>query len=288
MSNFTLDDLAGLPIPTIIQEPDYEALLAARKARIIELAPGYGLSYDVAGLETDPAVILAESEAYRELLLRVRGNDIARDNYLFFASGAGLDHKAAFYDVVRISGESDERLMLRIILAIQGRSTGGTAPRYRRIALEASLRVADAVVYTDGLSPLVNVAVFAADNNGIADAALLATVQAALNAEAVRMVNDTIIVRSAVIGTVNIVAALTLLPNASADIVTNLQAGLAAEWVAASGLGRDLTLDWLRARLMAPGVHSVAIAVPTANIIMQQFEAVRIGAVTLTIAGRAF
>lgn len=288
MSGFTLDDLSGLGTPEIIEELDYEALVEARKSLIIEKAGDFGLAYDVEGLETDPAMILAQSEAYRELVQRARANDIARDNYLYFARGAAVDHHAAFYDVIRMAGESDDRLKLRTILAIQGRSTGGTAPRYRRLALEASISVADAVVYTDGKTPLIYVAIFASNETGVASQSLINTVQAHLDHERRRMTSDRIIVRGAVVEVVDVTASLTLLPDTSADLVTQMQQSLPADWSKAAGLGRDLTLDWLTCYLMRSGVHSVSIAAPAADVVMQPFEAVRIGNVSLTVAGRAF
>ena len=288
MGEFTLNDLSGLGTPEIIEELDYEALVEARKTLIIEKAGDFGLTYDVEDLETDPAMILAQSEAYREMVQRARANDIARDNYLFFARGAAVDHHASFYDVIRMAGESDERLKLRTILAIQGRSTGGTVPRYRRLALEASINVADAVVYTDGKTPLLNVAIFADNETGVASQALINSVQAHLDHEDRRMVSDRIIVRGAVVSVVDITASLTLLPDTSTDLVTQMQDALASDWAAVGGLGRDLTRNWLTGYLMRPGVHSVAITAPAADIVMQPFEAVRVGNVTLTVAGRAF
>jgi phage-related baseplate assembly protein len=289
MSSYTIDDLAALPRPEIIETQAYEAILAARKTDAIARAPAYGINFDVANLETDPVVILLEESAFREVLLRARGNDIARARYLYYARGAELDHLGAFYDVVRMFGEDDARFVRRTILAIQGRSTGGTEPRYKFVAMSASTRVADVHIYTEGFDPTINVAVFAADNNGIADQALLDAVEAAVTDPSVRMVNDTIVVRSAVVTVVPITAALTLLPNTGEDLLATLASGLPAAWVAESGLGRDLTLDWLRSKLVVPSVYKVAsMPAPAADVVVSPYQAVRIGAVTLTVAGRAY
>lgn len=283
-----LSDLAGLARPEIIETIDYEALLGARKQEIVARAASFGFSYDVVGLETDPGIILLQESAYREVILRARGNDIARAAYLYYARGSEVDHLGAFYDTMRMVGESDERYKVRIILGVQGRSTGGTAPRYRYVAMSASLRVADAFVYPDALGPNVNIAVFATDNNGVADTDLLAAVRAAVTADAVRMVNDRIVVRSAVVTVVPVTADIWLLPNTDETVVAALAAGLPALWAAQGGLGRDLTQSWLTARLMSDGVQRVAITGPAADIVMQPFEAVRIGQVTLTLRGRSF
>ncbi|TVR06629.1 MAG: hypothetical protein EA385_15025 [Salinarimonadaceae bacterium] len=288
MSDFTLDDLAALPKPEIIEEISYEPLLNARKEKIVELAPSYGLTYDVETLETDPAMIISQSGTYREAVLRARGNDIARSAYLYFARGAALEHLAAFYDVVRMAGESDDRLKRRVVLAVKGRSTAGTKPRYQFYAMSSSIEVEDAEVYTVERSPILYAAVLSTSLDGVAEAPLLETVRAAIEDPEVRGVNDTFVVRSAVIEVAPVTVAMTLLPNTDASIVATLAAQLPAAWAEQGKLGRDLTLDWIRAYLMVPGVHSVQISEPANDIVMQPFEAVRIGAVDLTIAGREF
>lgn len=286
MSDISLTTLAALPRPDIIQTLDYEAVLARLIADLVASAPALGFVYDVDGLETDPAVILLQTAAYQEMLLRARGNDIARSAYLFYAVGSAVDHLGAFHDCVRLTGETDARYKIRIIDAIKGRSTGGTAPRYRLVAMSASLRVADAIVYTVGTSPRIEIAIFAADNNGVADASLLDAVRAAVTAPDVRMVNDTINVRSAVVTTVPVVARLWLLPDTDAGIVDRLRTGLAPAWAAEAGLGRDLTRSWLVSRLMIAGVQRVEIDQPTADVVMQPHQAVRISTVTITVMGR--
>ena len=112
MSSYTIDDLAGLKRPEIIETQAYEAILAARKADAIARAPGFGIDFDVGSLETDRIVILLEGERLsRGAALRARGNDIARARYLYYARGAELDHLGAFYDVVRMFGEHDARFV---------------------------------------------------------------------------------------------------------------------------------------------------------------------------------
>lgn len=288
MADISLDNLALLPTPEVIQSLDFEAILARKKTEFTSRMPAYGLDYDVIDLETDPGVVLLQESAYTEVLLRARGNYIARQRYLYYAEGSAVDHLGAFYDCTRLVGESDDRYKLRIILSIMGRSTGGTAPRYRAVALGSSLRVADAVVYTEGFDPTVKIAVFAADNNGVADASLLSIVSAAVGADDVRMVNDVLSVRSAVVQVVNITASLTLFPSTPATLLDTLAASLPQTWIAESGLGRDLTIDWIKAKLMASGVQKVTVTAPAADVVVSPFQAARIGTVTLTVAGRDY
>lgn len=278
-------DLSSYPPPRVIEELDFEALFARFRdsmvARMPEIAP-------VIALDSEPVAKLGQVHSYIEMLVRARINDAARANLLAYATGADLDHLAAFYDVVRLQGESDERLKTRVILAIQGRSTGGTAPRYRAVALGASLRVADAVVYRIGTDPTVHVAVYAADNNGVADQTLIDVVSAALNAPEVRMVNDTISVQSAVFQVVDVEADIWLLPEASNSLIDVLPGLLRDAWAAETGLGFDLTRAWLTARLMVSGVQRVEILNPTSDVIAPPERAISIGTITLHNRGRDY
>lgn len=285
MSHSTAIDLSVLNKPEVIETVDYEALVTLMRDDLVARFPAI---VGVVDLESEPARKLIEVFAYREMVLRARVNDAARANLLAFAIKNDLDHLAAFYDVMRLPGESDARLRERVILAIRGRSTGGTEPRYRFVALSANVRVADAVVWREGTSPLVRCAIFATDNNGVPDPALLQEVREHLTASDVRMVNDTILVTAAVQTVQNITASLTLLPNTSDSILTEIESALRADWLAERGLGFDMTLSWLNAKLMRTGVYKVAITTPAADVVALPSEAIAIGTVTLTIAGRNY
>lgn len=285
MSNDAGIDLSALPKPEVIETVDYEAIVTLMRNDIVARLPAIA---GVIDLESEPARKLIEVFAYRELLMRARVNDAARANLLAYAKGADLDHLAAFYDAYRMPFETDTRFRARTVLAIRGRSTGGTEPRYRLIALSASIRVADAVVWLDGTSPLIRCAIFATDNYGVPDAALLASVRDALTAPDVRMVNDTILVTAAVQSVQNINARLTLLPNTSDAVVTELEAILRAAWLNERGLGNDLTRSWINAKLMGSGIYSVEVVSPAADVVAAPNEAISIGTVTLTVVGRNF
>ncbi|WP_276200573.1 baseplate J/gp47 family protein [Chelatococcus sp. XZ-Ab1] len=285
MSDWTFFDLSSFPPPEAIEELDFEALFGIAKADMIarmpEIAP-------IIALESEPATKLLQVHAYVEMLVRARINDAIRANLLAYATGSDLDHLAVFYDVIRLVGESDDAFRRRVILAIQGRSTGGTVPRYRSVALGASVRVADAVVYRIGNDPTVYVAVYATDNDGVADASLLAQVEAALNDPAVRMVNDTIVVQSAVFEVVNLEANVWLLPEAPNALLEVLPDTLRASWGAETGLGFDLTRAWLTARLMVPGIQRVEIVTPWADVIAPPERAISLGAIVLNNMGRDY
>ncbi|WP_421424137.1 baseplate J/gp47 family protein [Agrobacterium rosae] len=288
--------LSQLPPPQVVEQLDYEILLARQSDKFKALwsavraaNPDANLpDYDVAMLETDPPVIVNEAESYRELLMRQRVNEAAVARLLAFATFGNLDHLAAFYDVLRMAGEKDDRLKRRVILAIQGRSTGGTEARYASIAMDADIRVRDAIVYTVGRSPVINVAIFSDAADGVADAALIAVVNAALQAGDKRMVNDTIIVRTAVRRVIDLVANVWLLPDTSTGMLSTMETTLRDAWAKTQSLGRDFTERWWTARLMLEGVHKVEPVTPVGDVIVPPDEALAIGAVTLNFKGRAF
>ncbi|MDP2358639.1 MAG: baseplate J/gp47 family protein [Beijerinckiaceae bacterium] len=277
-------DLAGLPPPEVIEELSFEAILASLVAEFQARWP----AWEMGALETDPIMIALQVAAYREQNLRERINEAVRSNILPFAIQGDLDQLAVFYDVLRLDGESDEQFRRRIVLAILGRSTGGTAERYRSIALSADVRIADVVAWREPLSPVIRISVLNSLNNGAPYPEMLTAVSEALNAPAIKMVNDTMVVQGAVKQSVNVSANVWMLPNAPQATFEGLEQALRDAWVQEGGLGRDLTQSWLIARLMRPGVQRVQIITPVADVTAPFHEAIALGTITLTDRGRAY
>jgi len=287
-------DLAALPPPQIIGEVDYEAIVARQNAAfqaewsaLRAVHPDLP-EYDVSMLETDPAVIINQAESYREVSLLAAINDAARARLLAFARGSDLDQLAAFYDVVRQPGELDTRLKTRVILAIQGRSTGGPKERYKSVVMNADVRVASVEPYRIYRSPLIYIAVFSTEPNGIASPDLLAKVRAALTDENVQLMNDVFVVSSAILNVANLAFVIWLLPDADEATVTRAITSLRAAWANEQMLGRDLVREWWVSKLMIAGVHKVVATSPIVDIVAAPSEALAIGSVTATLRGRAF
>ncbi len=293
MADTAAFDLAGFPAPQVVEEVSFEAIRERMTEDFVGRMPEM---VGVAELESEPTQKNIQTCATREEQLRARINDAARANLLKYATGTDLDNLALFYDVIRMAGELDDRLKLRVILAIQGRPPGGTAARYRKIAPDSSIRVANAEVYREGTRPTVNIAVYSADNAGVADAGLLEIVRTAVSAPDKRMVSDTIVVSSAVFQTVNIVADIWLLPEASDALLTPpaegqespLATSLRTAWLLETGLGFDLVPEWVSGRLMVPGVQRAVPISPAAPVIAAPQNAISIGTITLNNRGRAY
>ncbi|MEI9696216.1 baseplate assembly protein, partial [Atlantibacter hermannii] len=90
-------DLSSLPAPQIIDVPDFEALLTARKARLVSLYPAE-LQEAVARaleLESEPQLKILQENCYREILLRQRINEAVQAVIIARSGGGDLDNLVA-------------------------------------------------------------------------------------------------------------------------------------------------------------------------------------------------
>jgi phage-related baseplate assembly protein len=294
---YTAIDLSLLPVPDVVEALVFETILAALKADLAARAPDLA---PVLALESEPVVKLLEVVAYRELLLRARVNDAARAAFLATATGADLENLAAFYGVARLTltpadpgavppvpavMESDADLRRRAQLAPEGFSTAGPSGAYVFHALSADPDVLDASAVSL-LPGEVTVAILSRTGSGAASAPLVATVLAALSAEDVRPLCDTVGVQSAGIVTYAITAQLFFLPGPDrAVVLAAAQAAAAAYASAQHRLGRDITLSGVYAALHQPGVQRVNLISPTADIVIGATQAGWCSSITLTDGG---
>ena len=278
--------LLDLPAPSAIEtlayEPTVDAIMAAIEAAFEEI----DVAYDVGMLETDPTKIQAEVSAYRDMALRARINDALRSNLVAFAVGSDLDHIAAHEDVTRIAGEKDTSLRERVILASRARSKAGTKERYEYLARSASADVRTAYCYRIPNSPEIKIAIVSYSNGGVPSPALLATVQAAVSSDTVRVLSDVVTVVAAASVSVPISANIWLLPDAAQSVFGGLEQKLRAAWSAQNIIGLDLMRSWIVSQLHAAGVAKVELIAPTTDIPAQDGQALALGAITLTLSGR--
>ncbi|AOV98002.1 baseplate assembly protein [Edwardsiella hoshinae] len=295
-------DLSQLPAPDVIEELDYESLLAERKTTLISLYPEEqrdAIAHTLT-LESEPIVKLLEENAYRELLLRQRVNEAARAVMLAYSSGSDMDMLAANLNTKRLTivpadettlpptpavMESDDDLRLRAQQAFEGLSVAGPVGAYEYHGRSADGRVAD--VSVDSPAPAcVTIAVLSREGNGTASEELLAIVAKALNDEDVRPIADRVTVKSATIVPYQINATLYLYPGPEAEPIRQAaEAKLKAYINAQHRLGRDIRLSAIYAALHVEGVQRVALASPTADIVLDKSQASYCSAYQLTIGG---
>jgi len=291
--SFTAIDLTRLPAPTIIDQPGFETILSDRTARVLELVADLGdadlLATVTAALEleSEPLAILLQEDSYREMLTRAAVQDAGKGNLLAFATGAVLDHIAAFYGVARqviqeadptatppIEAvlESDTRFRARIQLAPEGFTTCGTRGAYVFWGLSASPLVKDIAVTQTETPGEVRVTVLSTEDDGTPSAALLARVEEELTAR--KPLNAVLIVEPASVTPYQIAATLTLFegPGAEPVLDTATQA-LRTFVIRRHQLGHDVVIAGLNAALYQEGVQNVDLGAFTDDLVIGPREA---------------
>lgn len=251
-------DLTQLPPPEVVENLDFETILQVHRADLLARYPEAAAVID---LESEPLNKLLQAHAYRELLYRQRVNEAARAHLLAFATGADLDHKAAFYGLTRLAGESDERLRARVQLRIKSLAGNGTREAYELTAMTASQNVRDARA-TQPFPGRVHLLLWCHDATQAE--ATLATVLAAINADDGRPLGVPVTVALARARAINITAAIEREAGAPADLAQRLVVTLADALAAYARLGRDVPRSWITARLHTAQVAAVRFPDPAA------------------------
>ncbi|MEG5911602.1 baseplate assembly protein [Enterobacter bugandensis] len=283
-------DLSQLAAPQIVNVPDFETLLAERKAAFVALYPAdeQAAVARTLALESEPITKQLQESTYREVLLCQRINEAAQAVMVAYALGGDLEQLAANYNVKRLTVtpadndavppvaavmESDDALRLRVPAAFEGLSVAGPTAAYEFHARSADGRVADASA-TSPLPAEVVLTLLSREGDGTADSDLLAVVEKALNSESVRPVADRLTVRSAEIIPYSVDAAIFLYPGPEAEPVmaaakANLQKYIASQ----TRLGRDIRRSAIYAALHVEGVQRVELASPLNDVVLDKTQA---------------
>lgn len=291
-------DLSRLPPPGIIEQLDFEAMLAARMSDLAARFAAGGVTYDVGALETDPAKILQETDCYRELIVRGRINDAVRAVLLASAKGTDLEQIAGEYHVSRqlITAatpttpavyQSDDVLRRNAQLAWEGLSTAGPDGAYYFHSLNAHPQVRDVGVFgpNDGLTvagvftPFVDpgqvlISVLGTEGDGTPSDQVVAAVTAELNRREVRPLTDQVIVQKASIVDYAVDATIYVLPGADSSLIlTQAQTRVAAYVERQRRVGAAIERFGLAAALFVPDangvplVDSILITSPAADVV---------------------
>ncbi|MBL5920759.1 baseplate assembly protein [Lelliottia amnigena] len=283
-------DLSQLPAPQIVDVPDFETLLAERKAAFVALYPvdEQAAVARTLALESEPITKQLQESTYREVLLRQRINEAAQAVMVAYALGGDLDQLAANYNVNRLTVtpadndavppvgavmESDDALRLRVPAAFEGLSVAGPTAAYEFHARSADGRVADASATSPAPADVV-LTVLSREGDGTADNDLLAVVEKALNSESVRPVADRLTVRSAEIIPYSVQATVFLYPGPEAEpVMAAAKASLQKYLASQTRLGRDIRRSALYAALHVEGVQRVELASPLADVVLDKTQA---------------
>lgn len=287
-------DLTRLPAPQAIQPLDFEGILAAIKAELTAILPEVAAVLD---LESEPMVKLLEVWAYREILLRGAGNDLARARFIALASGSDLDHLAANYGVARLVispaqpnavppiaavYEADEALRYRTQLSIEAMSNAGTLASYEYFARTADGRVRDVAVLQNIDAGTVRFVVLSHDDDGVADADLLNAVTMAVGKPTVRSLNDTIVVQAATMAdfTIEAQVVVSTAPGVT-EVMAAANAAIAAYLDRSFRVGQIVRRTALLAALHQEGVETVTLTSPAADVDPGAMGAARCVSITI-------
>ncbi|MED5536470.1 MAG: baseplate J/gp47 family protein [Pseudomonadota bacterium] len=288
-------DLSRLPLPDALAPLDFEALWAEIAADIIADAPE---AAPALALKSEMMVRAGRAFAYRLLLKVNEINAGVRAVMPALATGADLDQLGVIVGIQRLvidagdpaqgvgpTYESDDAFRQRFILAPEGYSVAGPAGAYEFHALSASGQVLDASAVSPSPGEVL-VTVLARSGDGTASPALLATVEAVVNADAVRPLTDYVQVQSATIKPFAIEAVIRTYSGPDPLVVMAAADKAVKAYVAeAHRLGRDINLSALYAALTVPGVMRVDLVQPTANIVCNETQAAFCTGVSLTHGG---
>lgn len=283
-------DLSQLPPPQIVDVPDFETLLAERKAAFVALHPAdqQDAVRRTLALESEPITKQLQESAYREILLRQRINEAALAVMVAYANSSDLEQLGANYNVKRLTVtpadddavppvaavmETDEALRLRIPAAFEGLSVAGPTAAYEFHAKSADGRVADASATSPAPAEVV-LTVLSREGDGTADADLLAVVEKALNSESVRPVADRLTVRGASIVNYSVRALLYLYPGPESEPILEAARASLQKYIASqTRLGRDIRLSAIYAALHVEGVQRVELLSPLADVVLDKTQA---------------
>ena len=295
-----LVDLSKLDAPKVLEDLNFESLLADRKAEFIALFPQDERPFWQArlSLESEPITKLLQEVVYLQLMERNRINNAAKATMLAYASGSDLDVIAANYNVKRqiiqeannnVTPkipqilEDDTSLRLRTQLAFEGLSVAGPRSAYIFHALSAHPDVADVSVVSPQPAN-VTVTILSRNSQGEAEESLLNVVRAKLNDDDIRPIGDRVIVQSAVIQSYEIRAKLHLYRGPEYEpIKAAALKKLTAYTKEKHRLGRDISLSGIYAALHLEGVQRVELISPTADIVLPSSKSAYCTAINLEI-----
>lgn len=257
-------NLSALPTPQAVEELDFETIFAEQKAWVISQWPHLAPALE---LESEPMTVLLQSWSYRELVWRARLNDALKASMLAWAQGDDLLNLAAFFDLEKAEGETDDQLRARCILSLRAMSTAGPEDSYRYHAIAtdpAAIKDADA---HNGGAGVVTVAVLARAGNGTPSAELLAKVRARLNHKTIRPLTDTVSVIPARLVPVVIDYQIVLPGLPDDEHSLNVARQRLADYCASTNIiAGTITIADIYASLKNAGISNVILRSPTTDI----------------------
>lgn len=299
-------DLSALPIPAVVEAFSFEEIKAAMVADLEARDPAY-----TALLESDPAMKLVEAAAYREVLIRQRVNDAARQTYLASATGDRLGAIGALFRVTRPRGEDDMQFRARVQAGLVSLGAAGPRNAYHGHTLAVSPSIIDATA-TETAPGKVQITVLAwteqpaesatpaalrigrALFNQPVDASravvlmpsadpIMDAVRTKLNEDDLRPMTDAVVVGAPQVLEFEITGSLVIFPGPdAATVLARARASLADHLRTLRLVGHDATRAGITAALMVPGVQNVLLVSPGADVVVGSRQMVAATSITVT------
>ncbi len=268
MGNFTAIDLSKLPAPKVIEALSYETIFQEILSDFLAKNPSYSTL-----LESDPAMILLQVCAYRELLLRNRINEAAKATMLAYATGSDLENLAALLGVQKLVGESDDQLRQRVQLAPESFTNAGSVGAYTFHTLSASSNIKSVSVKSPNPGEVL-VTILSKIENGTASTELLDAVLEKLSFDDVRPLTDQVSVQSAEIINYSVEAVITVYSGPSSAVVeTEARAALDNFLSERHSIEKVVALSGIYNALHVDGVKKVQLITPTSDILTTDEQA---------------
>lgn len=287
-------DISLLNPPNVIEQIDYETLLANNKTVLLGLYPA---AADIIDNEAEPLVKLLEAFAYRELVLRQRINESALAIMVAYAHGKDLDDVA--WDRYRLKRltitpttetepaiyESDDALRQRCVQSVNAVSVAGPQPYFESLAKSAHGDVAD-VRAASPAPGTVNVYVLSHSNYGITPETVLAAVDAVVNSGSKRPMTIDVNTLQSPVTAVPVVAVLKLSSTAAAgadNVLADATAAITA-FAATRTIGQRMAISKLHSILHVEGVNEVILESPTADVTPPAIGTAIITSIAISVA----
>lgn len=281
--------------PDFIENLDFEAIFAERKAALIALFPDDEKDQisETLERESEPLTKFLQENSYREIVLRQRINQAALSTLLAFATGTDLDAVVANYGVTRLLVspatndseevyETDDELRYRASLVFDSLSVAGPTSAYEYHALSADGRVADAKASSPAPAEALITILQKDTATGSASDTLLQIVKEYLNDEVRRPVADRLTVQSVEIVPFELVATIYTesLPE-NDSLVLAAKAAVQSYLEESRRIGRSIYLSKIYNLLHVSGVVHVAISAPVADLEISHVQVAHCSNITI-------
>ncbi|WP_039918850.1 baseplate J/gp47 family protein [Cellvibrio mixtus] len=245
--------MTTLPPPKMLEQLDYEHILAERKTAFLNSLPVDQRDQVAAvlALESEPITKLLQESSYRELVLRNRINDAAVSNLISFAQDTDLDFLGQLFEAPRLPGELDERYRERLLLRIAAMAGMGTREYYLFHALSISLHVTAAEVIRTAPG-YIDLVVRLADSQNQHD--LLQQVKIYFLQDHIKILGPALNIRAAIAKPVNLTGTVYRLQSSPVNLAEQLQQSWPSLLAQHAKLGQSIAKTWAVKTLHIDGV----------------------------------